>query len=414
MVHMGVWRNWAGNLQAEPTTIVHPTSEADIISLVRRAASEKEPLRIAGSGHSFTPLCITNGTLITLDGLQGLIAIDQTTQTARIAAGTKISQLGEPLLQAGFALANQGDIDYQALAGAISTGTHGTGVEYGSFSTMVTAVRMVLASGEMLVCSAEIEPEIFKAAQLGLGALGVLTEIVLQLVPAYRLHQRTWVASFEETMAQLERQVQMNDHFEFFWLPGYDSSVMKSLTLTDESSFGGGAVAAAPPGTLERYRAPERVDWSYRIYPSERQVPFVEMEFAVSYASGPECFCAIRDLMLKRYPQVTWPVEYRTQRADTIFLSPAYGRDVVTISLHEAPDRPYQAFFSAAESIFRTFDGRPHWGKLHNLRAADFEQQYPHWARFHAVREQLDPSGLFLNPYLRTIFGVRDKKDSEV
>ena len=302
---MGVWCNWAGNLQARPTNIAHPTSETDIISLVRRAAREKEPVRVVGSGHSFTPMCVTNGTLISLDGLQGLIAVDQPTQTARIHAGTTISQLGEPLLHAGFALANQGDIDYQALAGAVATGTHGTGVTYGSFSTMVTGLRMVLASGEVLFCSADIEPEIFKAAQLGLGALGVLTEIVLQLVPAYRLHQRTWVASFEETMAQLEHQVQMHDHFEVFWLPGYDSSVMKSLTVTDESSFGGEVAAPAPPGTLERYLAPERVDWSYRIYPSERRVPFVEMEYAVPYAAGPECFCAIRDLMLKRYPQLT-------------------------------------------------------------------------------------------------------------
>ncbi len=403
---MGVWRNWAGNLQAGAINIVHPTSEAEIVSLVRRAASEKETLRVVGSGHSFTPLCVTNGTLITLDGLQGVISIDQATQTARILAGTKISQLGEPLLQAGLALANQGDIDYQALAGAVSTGTHGTGVKYGSFSTMVTALRMVLANGEILFCSAEIEPEMFRAAQLGLGALGVLTEIVLQLVPAYRLHERTWVASFEETMAQLEYHLDVNDHFEFFWLPRYDSSVMKSLTLTDESPFGGVPVAPAPPGTLERYSVPERVDWSHRIYPSERQVKFVEMEFAVPYASGPECFCAIRDLMLNRYPQVTWPIEYRTQRADDIFLSPAFGRDVVTISLHEAPDRPYEAFFKDAEAIFRTFDGRPHWGKLHNLRAPDFEQLYTQWARFQSVREQLDPSGLFLNPYLRTIFGM--------
>ena len=135
------------------------------------------------------------------------------------------------------------------------------------------------------------------------------------------------------------------------------------------------------------------------------------MEYAVPYASGPECLCAIRDLMLTRYPQVTWPVEYRTQRADDIFLSPACGRDVATISLHEAPDHAYHAFFTDAEAIFRTFDGRPHWGKLHTLRAADFEQQYTHWARFLGVREQLDPSGVFLNPYLRTIFGIRDTRD---
>jgi FAD/FMN-containing dehydrogenase len=142
MVHMGVWRNWAGNLQAGPTNIAHPTSEAEIISLVRWVAREKEPVRVVGSGHSFAPLCVTNGTLITLDGLQGVIAVDRATQTARMYAGTKTSHLGEPLLQAGLTLPNQGDIDYQALAGAVSTGTNGTGLKYGSFSTDIESAPL--------------------------------------------------------------------------------------------------------------------------------------------------------------------------------------------------------------------------------------------------------------------------------
>jgi FAD/FMN-containing dehydrogenase len=400
-----MWKNWAGNVVCQPRVTAVPRDEPAVISCVERAARAGSGLRVAGSGHSFTPLCATAATLVSLERLQGLIAVDRsaTAPTATAWAGTTIAQLGEPLRAAGVALENQGDVDYQALAGAVATGTHGTGLAFGSLSSCVTALRLVLASGETVPCSPTCEPELFSAARVSLGLLGVVTAITLRVTPAYRLHQRSWVAPFEDTMAQLDEQITANAHFEFFWLPRHDAAVLKALNPTAAPVSAAAPVPAALPGTLERYLVPERVDWSYRVYPSPRMVPFVESEYAVPVERGADCMRELRALMRSRYPAVSWPVEYRTQRADDIMLSPAQGRDSVTLSIHEAPDRPYAAFFAAAEAIFRNHGGRPHWGKLHTLRGRDLRPLYPAWDRFQAVRTRVDPHGLFLTPYLRAL-----------
>ena len=263
-MRMNGWKNWAGNVECRPTRLETPTREAELVEIIRGAAGA---VRVAGTGHSFTPLCAVDDTLISLDGLQGVISGDLSAREAVIWAGTKISRLGDPLRAAGLALANQGDVDYQALAGAISTGTHGTGIHFGSLSSQVAGLEILLASGERITCSETVEPAtLFKAAQLSLGLLGVITRIRMRLRPAYRLHERTWVATFEETMVQLEEQVRGNEHFEFFWLPRFDASAMKALNTTD-ADIGGAeepTVAAPVLGSIERYTQPERVDWSYK------------------------------------------------------------------------------------------------------------------------------------------------------
>src|SRR5689334_16840924 len=228
---MPMWTNWAGNTACQPRHIATPRSEEEVVALVRQDDGGRS-LRVAGAGHSFTPLCATDGTLVSLDGLQGLVAADPASCEATVWAGTKISQLGEPLRAAGLALDNQGDVDYQALAGAVATGTHGTGITHGSLSSCVTRLRLVLASGEIVTCSATSDPELFRAAQVSLGQLGIFTQITMQMAPAYRLHERTWVASFEETMDQLDELVRANDHFEFFWLPRQDAAALKALNRT--------------------------------------------------------------------------------------------------------------------------------------------------------------------------------------
>ncbi|MGH2389095.1 MAG: D-arabinono-1,4-lactone oxidase, partial [Chloroflexota bacterium] len=316
------WRNWAGNVACRPARIETPASEEELAGIIRRGSGG---IRVTGSGHSFTPLCPTDDTLISLDGMQGVIVGDLNASEAVIWAGTKISRLGDPLRAEGLALENQGDIDCQVLAGAIATGTHGTGIRYGSLSSQVTGLDLLLASGERLTCSPSVEPALFKAAQLSLGLLGVITRIRMRVLPAYRLHERTWTASFEETMEQLEDLVSANEHFEFFWLPKFDTSAMKALNTTDVEPYGGEEPSGSDTaGTIERYTRPERVDWSYRIYASERAVKFVEMEFAVPIANGPDCFRELRQLMREKHPEVSWPIEYRTLRGDDILLSPAY------------------------------------------------------------------------------------------
>ncbi len=395
------WRNWAENVECRPARLETPTSEEELAGIIRRGSGG---IRVAGSGHSFTPLCATDDTLISLDGMQGVISGDPSAREAVIWAGTKISRLGDMLRAEGLALENQGDVDYQALAGAIATGTHGTGIRLGSLSSQVTGLDLLLASGERITCSESVEPALFKAAQLSLGLLGVITRIHLRVRPAYRLHERTWAASFEETMARMEDHVSANEHFEFFWLPKFDASAMKALNTTEAAPYGGEEPAGSDiAGTIERYTRPERVDWSYRIYASERVVKFVEMEFAVPIANGPDCFRELRQLMREKHSEVSWPIEYRTLRGDDILLSPAYERDSVTLSLHQSNDLPYEDFFADAEAVFRNHGGRPHWAKLHNHTMTELRTLYPQWDRFQEQRERVDPDGRFLNPYLRRL-----------
>ena len=397
------WRNWSGNVIATPGSVAAPSSETEIIGLIRRASREQQGIRVAGSGHSFTPLCATEDILVSLDGFQGTPSIDPRKGQARVVAGTKISQLGVPLLKAGVALENQGDVDYQSAAGAISTGTHGTGSAFGSLSTQVTTLRLILASGEIITCSEAADPDMFKAAQVSLGLLGLVSQVTFRVVPAYRLRERTWVAGVESCLAEFDSLDQSNRHVEFFWVPATDKCALKALSATEEEPRGVAPEDLAPPGTIERYVLPERVDWSHRIFPSERKVLFNEMEFAVPHASGRECFAEIRELMLGRHRNVRWAVEYRTQKADDIYLSPAYQRNVVTISVHQAAELPYEPFFNDVEMIFRNHRGRPHWGKIHSHTAKELGELYPKWARFLEIRDHLDPQGRFLNPYLRRL-----------
>ena len=397
------WKNWAGNISATPQQIVRPVSEAEVAALVQKATRTGQPVRVVGSGHSFQPLCATDGLLISLDDLQGVVSADSASGLATVWAGTKLHALGAPLLEAGLALENMGDIDRQSVAGAISTGTHGTGPTLRNLSSQVVSLRLVTAAGEVVELSADSHPPLFKAAQVSLGSLGVITQATLRCLPTYHLHERTWAEPFADCMARLDERISATRHFEFFWVPGEDVAACKALRPVETESW---QVAENPPGLserLRRYIGPERVDWSYRIFPSERNNRFVEMEFAVPAADGPACMQEIRALMQARHPQVQWPVEYRTLAADDLWLSPAYQRESVTISIHQAADLPYADFFADAEAVFRSYRGRPHWGKLHSHTAADFAELYPRWDDFLAVRRELDPDDRFLNDHLRRI-----------
>jgi FAD/FMN-containing dehydrogenase len=402
------WQNWSGGVRCNPERQEAPASEAAIAALVREAAREGKSVRVAGAGHSFSPICTTEGVLLSLAALKGIAEIDRASRQASIWAGSRIADLGEPLRAAGMGLENQGDIDVQMLAGAISTGTHGTGLRYGNLSTQAAGFRLVLPTGEVRSISRTNESELFRAAAVSLGLLGVISQIRVQAVPAYKLHERTWVTSFEECREDLDRLIDENEHFEFFWLPRHDVCAMKSLNPTSEPVQAPADLPESPPGTVERYLHPERVDWSHRIYPSVRSAPFNEMEFSMPLERGWECLCEIRQLILTKHPQVAWSVEYRTVAADDLPLSPAYGRKTIAISIHESADASYERYFTDAQAIFLNHGGRPHWGKIHYCTAAQLRAQYPAWDSFWELRRQVDPHGVFLNDYLRKLGGMAE------
>jgi uncharacterized protein (TIGR02118 family) len=386
------WRNWSGSVRSRPRRTAAPTTEDEVAAIVRDASRAGLPVRIAGTGHSFTPLCASDGVIVSLDALGGIVSSDRATGEATVWGGSTIRALG-PLLRAeGLAMESMGDIDRQTIAGAVSTGTHGTGAWFGSISTQVTGLTLVTADGERIECSSAVEPAVFESARVALGALGVIARVRLRLLPAYRLHEMRWDWPFSRAMEALARMIADNHHFEFFWSSQGDVCAMKSLNPTDREP------GEPAPG--------QRIDWSDRVFPSERTFTFNEMEFALPAEHGPECMHEIRDLMRGRHADVAWPVEYRTVAADDIPLSPAHGRPTVTISVHQAAQLPHQAFFADVEAVFRNHHGRPHWGKMHTHTARELALLYPLWDRFHAVRARLDPRGRFLNSHLREILGV--------
>jgi FAD/FMN-containing dehydrogenase len=401
------WRNWSGGVRCHPLRIANAADENAVAKLVRDAGKMGRPLRVTGAGHSFSPLCSSTGIVAALEGLSGVIDADRKTHEAWVWAGTRISDLGEALKVFNLGMANQGDIDRQTIAGAISTSTHGTGIEFGTLSTQVAALRVVNAAGDMQEISLARDPDLFRATAVSFGLFGVITQVRLRAVPAYRLHEQTWAAPFEECRATTPELIGKNEHFEFFWVPKLDACAMKRLNTTSEPVSPPAELAEAPPGTMERYLHPERVDWSNRIYPSARTVLFNEMEFAVPFERGWDCLEEIRKLMQTKHTQVTWVVEYRTVAADDLFLSPATGGKTVAISIHEAAEASYEQFFRDAQAVFLNHGGRPHWGKIHYLSTTQLRNLYQEWDRFWSLRREHDPKGVFLNDYLRQIGGVQ-------
>jgi FAD/FMN-containing dehydrogenase len=389
---MPLWSNWSGRQQARPTAVPFLRSEADAQALVREAAVNGTSIRVAGAGHSHAPLVVNDGIIVDTSGLAGVIGSDATARRAWVWAGTPIYALGRPLHEVGLALNNQGDIDRQAIAGAVATGTHGSGPMLQNLSSAVTGARLVLASGEMIECSAEENSDLWQVARLNLGAVGIVTRLELQLREAYKLVERGWSEPYESLQPQLTELIAANRHFEFFWYPHNDAAIAKVIQETD-------AEPVYPLG-----EEGSRCAWNYEVLPSHRPHLHTEMEYSVPAEAGPECLAAIRDLIRRDFPELQWPVEYRTVAADDVWLSMAYQRATVTISVHQdikVDDEPY---FRACEEVFLSFDGRPHWGKVNYLDGAQLDACHPRWADWWAVRDRFDPDQLFLNEYLR---GVR-------
>lgn len=361
-------------------------------------------VRVVGAGHSFSPICATDGLLLDLVNLTGVTEIDATTHTATILGGTRIHQMGEPLFNAGFAVENQGDIDVQAITGAIATGTHGTGRNFGSFSSTLLGCQIVTASGELLTID-ESDLETLRAARVSLGLLGVMVSVTLRVVPAYKLRRKSWPVEWNAAKALWPEVEATSRNPEFWWIPPLDTCVFKSFVETDDEVTGTPPAPTYPPGTIERYLPQDGVDWGWKAYPAIREHRFVEMEYTFSIDRGMDAFEAVRELMLARHPGVKWAVEYRTHASEDAFLSVTQGEDSVTISVHDAADNVHWEFFPEAERIFRGFGGRPHWGKMNFLETDELRSAFPLLDRFVQVRRRLDPNGVFLNDYLKPILG---------
>lgn len=427
------WKNWSGRVSCAPDQIFAPRDEAELAAFVRTCAAKGLIVRPVGSGHSFTDLVKTSGAIISLDRLTGLIEVDKPNRTATVWAGTKLWQICEQLDPFGLAMENLGDINQQSIAGAISTGTHGTGLQFGSLSTQVVELALLTASGETVECSETRNADIFKAAQVSMGALGIITRATLRLVPSFRLKYVRKRANFAESLVRSHEYARDNRHFELFLFPHTETVLLKLHNETDgpiQYSRAGrwlrevfnenvmfGAMARycrAKPArcprmsqlTARRVGECEEVDVGHKVLCTRRMVRFNEMEYSVPLERGASALRELKEWIVRANVLTPFPIEYRYVKADDIWLSPFYGRDSVTISVHQYKGMKYDEYFEGAERIFRKHDGRPHWGKLHGLGRGELRERYPKWDEFQQVRAQLDPKGVFLNPYLAKVLGT--------
>jgi FAD/FMN-containing dehydrogenase len=361
---------------------------------------------VAATGHSFTPIVETDGLLLDLSAVSGVVEVDAGRRRVRARASTQIHGFYEPLWAEGLALINQGDIDTQQIAGAVSTATHGSGPRYTSLSGVVRAARLVTAAGEVRDVG-EDEPDLLRAVQVAVGMLGVITELELEVTEAYRLKEQVGLWPWEEVMERWDELVEQHRHFGLFWLPTEESGALYNLDGHGEAMTDKCYVKIYDEAALDEPDSAvpgRRVDRCYRIYPMVYDPNFHELEYFVPLEKGPEALRAMRELMLHSLPQSVYPMEVRTVGPDEAYLSPNYGTATTVISVSGQPGTDYWAYLRSVDSLLTEFDARVHWGKLHFLTRDRLHALYPRAQEFIDIRRRFDPEGTFLNPHLRELF----------
>ncbi|MEV6116971.1 D-arabinono-1,4-lactone oxidase [Streptomyces sp. NPDC052109] len=429
----GTWRNWGGNVSARPARQVTPASVEELAAAVRRAAEDGLKVKAVGTGHSFTSIAATDGVLIRPQLLTGIRNIDRSAMTVTVEAGTPLKRVNVALAREGLSLTNMGDIMEQTVSGATSTGTHGTGRESASIAAQIKGLELVTADGSVLTCSEKENPDVFAAARIGLGALGVVTAITFAVEPLFLLTAREEPMPFERVLAEFDQLWAENEHFEFYWFPhtGNTNTKRNNRSAGPEQPVGqlagwfedeflsngvfqvaqwvGRTAPAAIPAIAQisskALSARTYTDIPYKVFTSPRRVRFVEMEYSVPRAALVETLRELKAMVDRSGLRISFPVEVRTAPADDITLSTASGRDSAYVAVHMFRGTPYQAYFTAAERIFTAHEGRPHWGKVHTRDAEYFTRVYPRFGEFTALRDRLDPERLFQNDYLRRVLG---------
>ena len=427
------FRNWAGNQVCLPAERHTPGSVDEVAAVVRRAAEEGRRVKAVGAGHSFTSAACTDGVLLSLDRLADVHHVDVERRRVTVGAGIRLRALNALLDGHGLALPNLGDIAYQSIAGATATATHGTGARLGNLATTVVGMEIVTGTGARVRCDEAERPDLLKAARVGVGALGVVTEVTLQCVPAFDLHAVETVETLDDVLAGFHDRASANDHFEFFWMPGARRCHVKCNNRTSEPRRPHSRLAYArdkivaenlafglvcrvarrwptlaprvakvvSSGVNER----DLVDASHKVFASPRWVRFYEMEYGIPVEALPEALARVRSFVGGLSEPIMFPIEVRVSAGDDIPLSTAQGRDSAWIACHVYKGTSYETYFQGVERILDDYGGRPHWGKLHFQDHTTLAPRYPEWDLFAAARAELDGDGVFRNAYLDRVLG---------
>lgn len=418
-----VWRNWSGIQHSYPSQRLSPKSEDELTQILKTAPA---PIRAVGAGHSFMPLVPTDGTLLTLDQIDGVVNVDAD-GIATVRAGTRLGDLGPELAAKGRAMANLPDINKQSLGGALGTATHGTGLKLRAIHGDVVALRLATIKGDIVECDANNNPDLFNAARVSLGSLGIITQAKLKTIPNKRLHRRVWLEPFEETVSRAEERWKTHRNYEFYAIPFTGLAASIAHDETDEPArprgpdtdtgflemlkglrnllgFSTGMRKAAAKILLETFGTPEEaVDEGWKLLSTERPVRFNEMEFHMPAAAQLSALKEVVATIEKHRPDVFFPIETRRIATDDAWLSPFQGGEHGSVAVHAYYKDDYDFFFTLIEPIFRRHGGRPHWGKLNALKTKDFASLYPRWNDFISLRRQMDPDGRLMNGYLKSI-----------
>lgn len=425
LIEINTWSNWSGFQQSHPEYIKRPEHLHQLQDIVMH----HDKVRVVGAGHSFTPLVATDQTLISLDDLSGVIHVDEAKSQSTLWSGTRLYDLGALLEPYNQALMNQGDIDQQSIAGAVSTGTHGTGIDLHCLSGYVEAFELLSATGELLTCSREQNSEIFEAGRVSLGAFGVFTKITMQNRPRYKLKESIHLAPVEESIDAFLELKNKHRHIEFFIFPFTNRLIFKTLDETTDEINPRKESKPSEDILLKWCCEISRrfpfitpylqklvgifvqpscfVDWSSQIFATPRLTKFNEMEYQVPLEHGVACIKEVIATFKKHAINAFFPIEFRVVKADDIWLSPFYQQDCISISVHQYHKQDPYRVFDLIEPIFKKYQARPHWAKMHQLRHQDLKACYPKWDDFLALRQELDPSRKFLNPYLEQLFLTR-------
>lgn len=427
------WRNWAGNVTASPARVRTPRSAEEVADEVVRAGVDGLRIRMTGTGHSFTPTASTDGVLLRPGGLTAIRSVDRDLGLVTVEAGCPLRQLNDELFALGLSLTNMGDIQVQTVAGATQTGTHGTGRASAGMAAQIAALELVLADGSVVTCSADERPELFAAARVGLGALGIVTAVTCRVEPTFLLHAREEPMRWSEVIEQLPELASGNEHFEFFWFPHSEGCLTKRNNrsegparplprwrhwLDDEflsnSVFGATCrLGHLAPGTIPRVNgaaskalsARSYIDAPYRVFTSPRRVRFKEQEYAIPAEHLVAVLAEVRALFDRRDWLISFPIEVRLAPADEPWLSTAHGRDSAYIAIHVFHAAPHAEYFRDVESIMTAVGGRPHWGKMHTRDTEYLRGVYPRFDAFVAIRNEVDPGRRFGNDYLKQVLG---------
>ena len=426
------WSNWAGNQQTGTVLLSKPQTESELQQVVQSAQLSGRRVKAVGSGHSFTAIAVSEEVLVDLSDYDEIVAIDKINQTVTVQSGIQLSKLNQALYENSLAMQNLGDIAYQTIAGAISTSTHGTGAKFTGIANQVVALRIVLADSSIVECSANVNAQLFSCARVGLGALGLISTVTLKVVSAFNLAVIEEPMRVDDVLQNLDLHVDSNDHFEFFWVPHTGWALTKrnnrnnlpvepmskmshwySKTLMENYAFGAVCMLGkARPSLIPKLAKAlpssgrnEYSDASHKVFASKRIIKFYEMEYAIPREACAEALNRVRRMVTDSGFFLNFPVEVRFTAPDEIPLSTASNRESAYIAVHIYKGMNYVPYFKEVESIMNSYQGRPHWGKLHFQSAATLASRYPQWDVFQAVRNQVDPQRMFSNQYLETVLG---------